>query len=222
MDKSKLASISIISILGVVILVMSLNRQQPVTAGVESSAPVVSVAPRTNDISQDNDRLSQVENIIEKLAEQQETMLHSLQKLNSDIQQQAGNDKPVIAKDNTTIPSKPLSLAEKEQKVLDEEIKNNQIFADTENAFYSEPVDDGWRTNEESKLNTIFESNSMNVENLECRGGSCRVELAANTSKESIDGDVEKIIRALPNSRGKFKLEKQADGSTKTIMVFKP
>ncbi len=221
MDKSKLASISIISVLGIVILIMSFNRQQPVTAGVESSSPVVSVVSQSNDVTQNNDRLSQVENNINQLASQQEAILSSLQALVAATKQQPVKETTAIEQENSVVDSS-MSTASKEQQRLDEEAKNNEIFANNENAFYNEPVDDGWRTNEESKLNTIFESNDMNVDNVECRGSSCRVELAANETKDAANDDMEKFIRAMPNSRGQFKLEKQADGSLKTIMIFKP
>ncbi len=225
MDKSKLASISVISVLGIVILIMSFNRQQPNTAGVESSTPVVSGVSQSNDITQNNDRLSQVENNINQLASQQEAILSSLQALVAAKQQDAKNTTSSmqqlendVVENNTSA----ISSVSKEQQRLDEEAKNNEIFANNENAFYNETVDDGWRTNEESKLNTIFESNNMNIDNLECRGSSCRVELAANETKDAANEDMEKFIRAMPNSRGQFKLEKQVDGSLKTIMIFKP
>lgn len=223
MDISKLASISIISVLGIVILVMSLNRQQLNTVGVDSSTPAVNADSRNNDIRQNNDRLTEVETTIEQLADQQEVILNSLKQLVS-LKKQAilseSNNEPNKADTvENTANSNGIS---KSQQRIEEEEKNNQIFTQNENTFYNETVDDSWRTNEESKLTTIFEENQLSYDSLECRGTSCRVELASIDSQDNANDSMEKFIRALPNSKGQFKLEKQADGSLKTIMIFKP
>ncbi len=221
MDISKLASISIISVLGIVILVMSLNRQQLDTVGVDSSTPVVNADSRNNDIRQNNERLSQVESSIEQLTHQQEVILNSLKQL-------VALKKQTIIAESKNEPNEVETIASntntvnKSQQRIDEEEKNNQIFTQNETNFYNEAVDDSWRTNEESKLTTIFEQNQLSYDRLECRGTSCRVELASIDSQDHANDSMEKFIRALPNSKGQFKLEKQADGSLKTVMIFKP
>jgi hypothetical protein len=229
MKNFKRASISVAIVLGVGILIVSLNRQ-PDAIGVGASTPVVFSEHNTNvDMTQTNSRISTVENNIIQISEQQQAMNKSLQELiaisKHNIKQSSLSTEQETNLGNHRIEesnkSENLNSPITQQQVVQNQIKDDQQFEIKQSQFYNEPVDDGWRSNEESRLNNIFEDNQLSANNLECRGASWRVELAYKNSSDAADA-MDKLIQSMPNSEGEFKNEEQSDGSTKTILIIKP
>ncbi len=222
MGNFKRASISVVVVLGIGILVMSFNRQ-PDAIGVGASTPVDSTEMNNNrELTQTNARLNDVENNINQITATQQTMLNSLQELvklsKQDKQATTATDKPQNNQSQSEIVEPVLPTA---QQIEEQKVKDNALFAEKENYFYSEPVDDGWRSNEESRLNSIFEENQLNANSLECRGSSCRLEIATVNQTEANDA-MDKLILAMPNSEGNFIQEVHADGSYTTTLIIKP
>ncbi len=222
MNNFKRASISVVVVLGIGIMVMSLNRQSD-TIGVGASAPVVSTEINsTSDLTQTNSRLTDVENNLSQITSTQQTMLNSIQELIKISKQSKQNAMTSTESLNSQTSTKNVATAPPTaQEIAEQVVEGNQKFAQKESYFYDEPVDEAWRSNEESKLNSIFEEKQLSASNLECRGGSCRVELAAVNLTEAND-ELDKLVLALPNADGEFKQVEQADGSFKTIMIIKP
>ncbi len=225
MNNFKRASISVVVVLGIGILIMSLNRQ-PDAIGVGASAPVVSsdvnVTTNNVDLTQTNTRLSDVEDNISQITETQQKMLGALQELVK-ASKHSNQAASTVNNPNDDIQNEVLTTAAPPttQEIAEQTRKDNEFFAAKENYFYTEAVDDAWRSNEESKLNSIFEEQQINASNLECRGSSCRLELAA-IDLDAANDELDKLVLSMPNAEGEFKQEKQDDGSFKTILIIKP
>ncbi len=223
MDNFKRASISVVVLVGIGILIMSFNRQ-PDAIGVGAPAPVVSTKMNDNiELSQTNARLSDVENNISQITETQQKMLNALQELVKSSKQNKYTTTTIDIPNST---QKQNELAETFVPPTAEEIaaqteKDNAAFSEKETYFYNEPIDDAWRSNQESMLNSILEEKQLSASNLECRGGSCRLELAA-VDLNAANDELDKLVHSMPNAEGEFKQEKQADGSFKTILIIKP
>lgn len=229
MSKIKSISISALIILPMATVVYLLMKLPSDSAG-----EVVAISPADLYVAEDtrsdspDERIDSLEQKVNGIGERQNAILGRLQELIS-LARATKTDSADGMPDNKSSDQleHSQSLTQKTYSSQDLEAiteKENAIFAAKESEFYNEGVDDSWQANEERKLSSILSQEGLNkatVNSLECRQSSCRADIShANDDKAS--EFLDNLLQSLPNSEGQFKLEKQSDGSMKTVLLIKP
>jgi len=219
------AALIVFALTATIFLLMELRSESAGGKAVGSPADFISGIA---DSDSSNDRLELLEDKVIAMNDRQDAMLRSLQELVILTKNANLNSADEIIEYNlerkieSDYGLDKKSYTQQDFDAIKE--KDNEIFNSKETNFLNEELDDNWRENEEVKITSILEQDDFNqatLNSLECRQTSCRADIT-HTNSEAANEFLDKFIRLLPNSEGQFKLEKQDDGTMKTVLLITP